>query len=170
MSYLIAIGDQGYRLFQFNLSNAPSAAGAPKTPTEKLADIRRLFVPAMTDLAQLLRVSRQAVYDWQNGKEIAADNLVRIDQLYGASQLLHDGGVRGSSRDLRRPIRRGKNFFELVKAGDSADEAAAALVAILRIEADQRAAMQKRFEGRKRPEDDVAVEGFGVPTFNEEES
>jgi transcriptional regulator with XRE-family HTH domain len=168
--YLVAVVDRGYCLFQFTLSNPPSAMLAPKTAAEKLARIRKLFVPAMTDLALLLRVSRQAVYDWLNGKEIAADNLGRIDQLYKASELLHVVGLRSSSRDLRRPIRRGKNFFELVKGGDSAEEAAAALVRILRIEAGQRAAMQKRFEGRKRPDSHATFEDFGVPTFNEEES
>jgi hypothetical protein len=168
--YLVAIGDRSYYLFQFTLSNPPSAMLAPKTTAEKLAHIRKLFVPAMTDLALLLRVTRQAVYGWLNGKEITDENLARIDQLYKASELLHVVGLRSSSRDLRRPIRRGKNFFDLVKGGDSAEEAAASLVSILRTEADQRAAMQKRFKDRKRPESHAAFEDFGVPAFNEEES
>lgn len=168
--YLVAVGDRGYCLFQITLSNPPIAMVAPKSAAEKLAHIRKLFVPAMTDLAVLFRVSRQAVYDWLNGKEIAVDNLARIDQLYKASELLYFGGIRSSSRDLRRPIRGGKNFFELVKGGDSAIEAAAALVRILRTEADQRAAVRKRFEGRKRPASHVTFEDFGMPSFNEEES
>jgi predicted transcriptional regulator len=123
----------------------------------------------MTDLAALLRVSRQAVYDWQEGKEIATENMQRVEGLAKAADVLAVEGLRGASSALRRPIKSGKTFFQLVKAGASAEDAARSLVRMLRVEAGQREALQRRLAGRRRRSSREVFADFGVPTLNEEE-
>jgi hypothetical protein len=167
--YFTTRGDRGYWSAPFEWLHRFAEAIIGTTVTEKLARIREVLVPTMTDLAALLRVSRQAVYDWQVGKEITAENLHRVEGLAKAADVLAVEGLRGTSSALRRPVKGGKTFFQLVKQGASAEDAARSLVRMLRVEADQREAVQKRLVGRKRRPSREIFEDFGVPTLNEEE-
>jgi len=167
--YFTTRGDRGYWSAPFEWLHRFAEAIIGTTVTEKLARIREVLVPTMTDLAALLRVSRQAVYDWQVGKEITAENLHRVERLAKAADVLAVEGLRGTSSALRRPVKGGKTFFQLVKQGASAEDAARSLVRMLRVEADQREAVQKRLVGRKRRPSREIFEDFGVPTLNEEE-
>lgn len=167
--YFTIRGDRGYWIAPFEWSHRFAEAISGATVTEKLTRIREVLGPTMTDLATLLRVSRQAVYDWQEGKQITAENIQRIEGLAKAADVLAVEGLRGASSALRRPIKSGKTFFQLVKAGASAEDAARSLVRMLRVEAGQREALQKRLAGRKRRPSREVFEDFGVPTLNEEE-
>lgn len=167
--YFTARGDRGYRITLYERSRRFAEAIIGATVTEKITRIREILGPTMTDLAALLGVSRQAVYDWQDGKKISAENLERVEELAKAANVLAVGGLRGTSSALRRPIRGGKTFFQLVKQGASSEDAARALVRILRVEADQRESLQKRLGGRKRHPSREVFEDFGVPLLNEEE-
>jgi hypothetical protein len=167
--YFTTRGDRGYRITMYEWSRAIAEAIIGATVTDKIRRIRGVLGPTMTDLAALLRVSRQAVYDWQDGKEITAENLERVEGLAKAADVLAVEGVRGTSSALRRPIRGGKTFFQLVKQGVSAEDAARALVHMLRVEADQREALQKRLAGRKRRPSREVFEDFGVPLLDEKE-
>jgi transcriptional regulator with XRE-family HTH domain len=97
-----------------------------RTPVENLEHIRSILNPTVTDMAELLRVSRQAIYDWQAGKPIATENALRLADLAQAADVFAVEGLRGSAEVLRRPIRNRKNFFALVGEGGSAENAAAA--------------------------------------------
>lgn len=167
--YLVTRGDRGYRLTLYEWSQGVAEAILGATVTEKIMRIREVLVPTMTDLAVLLHVSRQAVYDWLDGKEITAENLERVEGLVKAADVLAVEGLRGTSSALRRPIRGGKTFFQLVQQGASPEDAARALVRMLRVEAEQRQALQKRFASRQRRPSREVFEDFGIPILNEEE-
>jgi predicted transcriptional regulator len=137
-----------------------------RTPVENLEHIRSILNPTVTDMAELLRVSRQAIYDWQAGKPIATENALRLADLAQAADVFAVEGLRGSAEVLRRPIRNRKNFFALVEEGGSAENAARTLVEIVRTEARQRQALQKRLAGRKRPTRE-AFEEVGAPMLDE---
>jgi predicted transcriptional regulator len=137
-----------------------------RTPVENLEHIRSILNPTVTDMAELLRVSRQAIYDWQAGKPIATENALRLADLAQAADVFAVEGLRGSAEVLRRPIRNRKNFFALVEEGGSAENAARTLVEIVRTEARQRQALQKRLAGRKRPTR-KAFEEVGTPMLDE---
>jgi predicted transcriptional regulator len=124
--------------------------------------------PTVTDLARVLQVSRQAIYDWQAGKPVAAENAARLSELAKAADLFAVEGLRGTSQAMRRPIKNGKNFFELVKEGNPADNAARGLIEIVRSEFGQREALRKRLAGRKRPSREVFGE-MGAPMLDEKE-
>jgi predicted transcriptional regulator len=138
------------------------------TAVENIDRIRAVLIPTITDLAAILSVSRQAIYDWQAGNPISPENLARLEGLAKAADLLSLEGLRGTSQALRRPIREGKTFFDLVKAGASAEHVARGLIEIIHTENDQREALKRRLAGRKRPSRE-AFEEIGLPMLSEED-
>jgi transcriptional regulator with XRE-family HTH domain len=116
-------------------------------------------------LAQALGVSRQAVYDWQNGKAIGAFNVARLADLAKAADVFAREGLTSPSQLLRRPIKGGKSFFELVREGGSAENAIRDLVSRVRRELLQRQVLAARLENRKRPE--IPWEDYGSPVLDE---
>jgi predicted transcriptional regulator len=50
--------------------------------------------PNVTDLAKALRVSRQAIYDWQAGRPMAADNIERLRDIARAADLFDEKGSK----------------------------------------------------------------------------
>jgi hypothetical protein len=166
--YVLSRGDRGYPFAGYEWSRRIAEAIVGATVVENISRIRAVLIPTVTDLAGLLGVSRQAIYDWQAGEPIAPENSARLEQLAKAADLLAIEGVRGTSQALRRPIRNGKTFFDLVKEGGPAESAARGLIQIIRTENNQREALRKRLAGRKRPSREAFGE-IGAPMLDEEE-
>jgi hypothetical protein len=158
----------GYPFVGYEWIGRVASAVAGPTIIENISRIRTVLNPTVTDLAGILQVSRQAIYDWQAGKPIAEENAVRVAELVKAADLFAVEGLRGTSQAMRRPIKDGKNFFELIKDGSPADTAAQGLIEIVRAEFRQREALHKPLAGRKRPSRDVFGD-IGAPMLNEKE-
>lgn len=157
-------GPKGYA----PLYHAPAPVGdamLDRSPAEDLARIRAVLKPAITDLASALGVSRQAVYDWQSGRPIAAENATRLADLARAADVLAAEGLTATTQILRRPVSSGKNLFAIVREGGSAEGAATKLCAILRREAQQREALNARLANRKRPT--TSIDDYGIPALSE---
>lgn len=159
-------GNKGYPFAFYDSSKLVADAIAGRTPVENLEHIRAVLSPTVTDMAELLRVSRQAIYDWQAGKPVAPENALRLWDLAQAADIFAVEGLRGTSQSLHRPIRNGKNFFELVGEGGSAESAARTLAEIVRSESRQRQALRNRLAGRKRPTRE-AFDEIGAPMLDE---
>jgi hypothetical protein len=166
--YVQSRGNMGYPFVGYEWPGRVASAVAGPTIIENISRIRAVLNPTVTDLAGILQVSRQAIYDWQAGKPIAEENAARLADLVKAADLFVVEGLRGTSQAMRRPIKDGKNFFELVKDGSPADTAARGLIEIVRSEFRQREALRKRLAGRKRPSRDVFGD-IGAPMLNEKE-
>ena len=166
--YVQRRGNMGYPLVGYEWSGRVSDAIVRPTAVENIERIRTVLQPKVTDLAGLLQVSRQAIYDWQAGKPIAAGNEARISELAQAADLFAVEGLRATSETLRRPIQGGKNFFQMVEEGTAADTAARRLIEIVRGELLQREALRKRLAGRKRPSREAFRE-MGTPMLDEKE-
>lgn len=136
-----------------------------RTLADDLQHIRAVLKPAVTDLALAFGVSRQAIYDWQAGKPVAAHNAARIEDLARAADVFAAEGLTGSAQLLRRPIISGKPLFHIVRDGGSAEIAAKMLVAFVGRELRQRQSLAGRLEGRKRPS--VPSEDLGAPMLDE---
>jgi len=136
-----------------------------RTPMEDLSLIRKVLRPAVTDLAFTMGVSRQAVYDWQNGKQIAVENAARLADLARAADVIEEEGLTASPQLLRRPIVAGKTLFELVREGGSAEDAAKNLADRVRREMEQRQMLAVRLVNRKRR---GSLEGYGAPALDEQ--
>jgi transcriptional regulator with XRE-family HTH domain len=164
--YYIARGVKGYRLASYEPSLTPEgASGSVATPSENLTRIRTILKPTVTDLANLLGVSRQSIYDWQNGQPISAEHAEKLIELARAADVFAAEGLATNSQILRRSIKSGKNFFDLVRDGESAEGAARSLIQLTRKELAQRKALDARLAHRKRPE--VSVQEFGLPMLDE---
>jgi len=164
--YVKVRGNRGYPFAFYDSASGVADAIAGRSPLENLEHIRSILSPTVTDMAELLRVSRQAIYDWQAGRPIAAENALRLADLAQAADVFAVEGLRGTSEALRRPIRNGKSFFALVGEGGLAENAARTLVEIVRTETRQRQALEKRLAGRKRPAREV-FEEVGAPMLDE---
>lgn len=166
--YVRSRGNMGYPLAGYEWSGGTVGAIVGPTVVENISRIRTVLNPTVTDLAAILKVSRQAIYDWQAGRSISAENAARLSELARAADLFAVEGVRGTSQALRRPIKNGKNFFNLIEEGTPADSAARSLIEIVRSEFRQREALRNRLAGRKRPPREV-FEEIGAPMLDEKE-
>jgi hypothetical protein len=167
-AYVQSRGNMGYPFVGYEWSGRAASAVVGPTIIENISRIRAVLSPTITDLAGILQVSRQAIYDWQAGKPIAEENAARLAELVKAADLFAVEGLRGTSRAMRRPIKDGKNFFDLIKDGSPADAAARGLIEIVRNEFRQREALRKRLAERKRPSRDVFGD-IGAPMLHEKE-
>jgi transcriptional regulator with XRE-family HTH domain len=163
--YYARRGLMGYAFALYEPVPNLDASPAIRTPMDDLSHTRAVLMPAITDLAQALGVSRQAVYDWQNGKSIGSVNAARLADLAKAADVFATEGLTSPSQLLRRPIKGGKTFFDLVREGGSAENAVRELVARVRRELIQRQVLAARLANRKRPA--VPWEDYGSPILNE---
>ena len=166
--YVRTRGNMGYPFAGYEYSGRVEETIAAPTVAENISRIRTVLSPTVTDLASILKVSRQAIYDWQAGKSISAENAEKLSKLARAADLFAIEGLRGTSQALRRPIKNGKNFFNLIEEGAPADTAARSLIEIIRSEFRQREALRNRLAGRKRPSRE-AFGDMGAPMLDEKE-
>jgi transcriptional regulator with XRE-family HTH domain len=165
--YLKTKGDKGYQSPWFDLGReAHSLPEVKATPTENLAHIRSVLRPSVTDLARALGVSRQAIYDWQAGRPIAVDNVARIEEISRAANLFAREGLQATAHMMRRPIRSGQNFFEIVRNGGSAEAAAGLLIGIVRRELKEREKLESRLADRPEPNQED-YRDLGAPMLDE---
>jgi DNA-binding transcriptional regulator YiaG len=167
LDYLKNRGSMGYALMNYEPAQTSCATADVRTPVDDLNQIRKIFHPAVTDLANALGVSRQAIYDWQAGKPIAAENASRLSDLARAADIFALEGLTSTAQLLRRPISSGKNFYTIVRDGGSAESAARSLIEIVRRETQQHQKLAARLAGRPLPSRD-AYEDIGIPVFEED--
>lgn len=166
--YVAARDERGYRLQDFGYpasTPSDSAKLRVRNSTENLARIRAVFKPTVTELASLLGVSRQAIYNWQAGQPIAEQNDSRLEQLARAADLLSEEGLAANPSVMRRKLAGGSTLFESVRAGHAADAAALSLIAMVKRELAQRQLVAERLANRARKPVDAG--DIGAPRFDE---
>jgi transcriptional regulator with XRE-family HTH domain len=161
--YYRAKGDKGYAFARYDSPEKQNVT--ERTPTEDIARVREVLKLTVTELATVVGVSRQAVYDWLSGKPVAADNADKLSSLGRAADAVA-AEVPNPVFALRRKLAGGKTFIEFVKDGGDAEHAALTLVSMLRRESEQRDRLQARLAARKDRKVGSAV--MGVPMHNEE--
>jgi transcriptional regulator with XRE-family HTH domain len=119
-----------------------------RTPAEDVARIREVLSPGISNLAGMLGVSRQTVYNWLNGEQPASEHSAKLQDMAQAADLLAEFGTPISGALLKRKVIRGKTLFEVISEGGSAHDSAQILVQILRREQEQRKHMAARLAGR----------------------
>jgi transcriptional regulator with XRE-family HTH domain len=119
-----------------------------RSPVEDLQRIREILQPAVSDLARCLKVSRQAIYNWQNGEQSSVNHAAKLNDLALAADMFAESGKPVSGYILKRKIVNEKNLFEVVQDGGSAIGAARLLLHIIGREASQRELLSARFAGR----------------------
>lgn len=163
--YYKARGAKGYALVVCE-PDTSEASASRSSPAENLTLIRTVLRASVADLAKALGVSRQAVYDWQAGRPIAAENATRIEDIARAAEIFAREGLLTTPQIMRRTISGGKNFFEILRDGGSAESSARTLIEIVRRELNQRQKLQSRLAKRPRPALDEFADA-GIPMLDE---
>lgn len=166
IDYFKTRGSKGYRLVAWDLDHQAPVTPRLASPADDLDHIRKVLRPSVTDLAKSLGVSRQAIYDWQAGRQIAAENVARLQDLARAADLFAQEGLEATAHVVRRPITNGKNLFDIIRDGGSAEAAARTLVNIVRRELQQRERLKERLTNRARPTRDD-FQDVGAPMLDE---
>ncbi len=128
-----------------------------RTAVECLTHIRAVMSPPISELANALGLSRQTIYNWQNGEQPKPDHLKVLTDLADAADIFTDANIPITSTLLKRKISAGKDFLALVQHGGSASDAARLLVKRLCTEQKQKELLALRFSSRKntRPTEDA---------------
>jgi hypothetical protein len=163
--YYKARGGKGYAQVGY-APDTGEAFASRSSPAESLTFVRTVLRPSVADLSKALGVSRQAVYDWQAGRPIAAENAARIEDVARAAEIFAREGLQATPQMMRRTISEGKNFFEILRDGGSAESSARILIDIVRRELNQRQNLQARLAKRPRPARDEFEEA-GTPMLDE---
>lgn len=119
-----------------------------RTPTEDIAQIRKVLSPAMSDLAKSLNVSRQTIYNWMKGEQPNPEHTARLKDLAFAADMFTEARILVNGTLLKRKVFQGKTLFEIVGAGGSARDTAQLLLQIVRHETNQRERLAARLAGR----------------------
>jgi transcriptional regulator with XRE-family HTH domain len=161
--YLQQRHDRGYGIAGIHAAAEVPVAG--RTPAQDLARIREIFKPAVSELATLFGVSRQAIYKWSNGERPKPRFAARLEKLAQAADVIAAENLADPRQALRRKISDGKTVLELVIAGRPARDTAQKLALILRREAAERKLLDDKLAARKlKP---PAVDDLGSPMLDE---
>lgn len=163
--YYKARGGKGYALVVCE-PHTGQALASRSSPAENLTFVRTVLRPSVADLAKALGVSRQAIYDWQAGRAIAPENAARIEDVARAAEIFAREGLQATPQMMRRTISGGKNFFEIMRDGGSAESSARTLIEIVRRELNQRQNLQARLAKRPSPAPDEFRDA-GTPMLDE---
>jgi DNA-binding XRE family transcriptional regulator len=166
IDYFKARGSKGYALVTCDLDREAPPTLRVASPADDLDHIRRVLQPSVTDLAKALGVSRQAIYDWQAGRPIAAENVARLHDIARAADLFAREGIEPTAHIMRRPIVNGENLFDIIRNGGSAEAAARTLIDIVRRELKQRERLKARLANRVRPTRED-FQDVGAPMLDE---
>lgn len=120
------------RVPNFDVQTAGTDAVRPdiRSAAEHLANIRRVFNPAMADLATVFGVSRQAIYKWIGSESTPEDDRMgRIHALSLAADAFRKAGVARASSLLKMKAFEGRSLLDLVADGQLSPEHTQVLIA-----------------------------------------
>ncbi|MBU2827097.1 helix-turn-helix domain-containing protein [Acidithiobacillus ferriphilus] len=101
-----------------------------RTAQQHLANIRQVLNPAITDLAIVFDVSRQAIYKWLSGDSTPEpDKLARIVELSDVADAFRDAGVSRAAALLKMKAFDGRSLLDLIAAGEGCSQHVQTLVA-----------------------------------------
>jgi len=115
-----------------NVRNIQERAGRVdvRSPVEHLENIRAVLKPAISDLASVFDISRQAIYKWlSNSSKPEPDKLARIEALSQIADAFKEAGVTRAGSLLKMKSFDGRSLFDIVKDGDDWHKPVSALIA-----------------------------------------
>lgn len=101
-----------------------------RTPLEHLENIRTVLNPAVSDLASVFDVSRQAIYKWlSNDSKPEPEKLARVQALSQIADAFKDAAVVRAGSLLKMKTFGDRSLMDIVKAGADWHEAVGILIA-----------------------------------------
>ncbi len=139
------------------LSQALEEAAPPEASVkEKLEYIETTFDLRVVRVAELLGVSRQAVYDWKGGKSLSEENHRRLDALYRAARRFKEAGLKSDYTTKHRLIGGELEFIQAL--GQDPLDAVEKLIEVAERGKRQREWLEKRLKTRPEPQGSIADE------------
>lgn len=120
--------------------------------------LKSVFGLSISKQAQILGVSRQAVYNWRNGEEPAGKNLEALMDLNSAAELFETEGVQVTGLLMKRPFSQGKSLLDLMEAQTPIYQPAQKLVNQIKREAEEKSRLTQRFGNRQLPKIDYGLD------------
>lgn len=120
----------GFELAKNSGSYQAVAKPDVRSITEHIENIRSVLNPSVSDLANLLDVSRQAVYKWLTGE--SSPEAEKKDQIVALSKVADEFSVANISRAgsmLKMKAFNGKSLLDILKSGEDCGEYVVALIA-----------------------------------------
>jgi hypothetical protein len=100
-----------------------------RSPIEHLENIRAVLKPAISDLASVFDISRQAVYKWLSSSSTPEpDKLARIEVLSQIADTFKGAEVARAGSLLKMKSFEGRSLLDIVKAGGDWHEAVSVLI------------------------------------------
>jgi transcriptional regulator with XRE-family HTH domain len=108
---------------------------------ERLEYIESAFNLRVVRLAELLGVSRQAIYDWKQGKSLSEENHRRLEAVYKAARRFKEAGLKPDYTTMHRLIGGELEFIQAL--GQDPEEAVEKLIIVTERGRKQRARLEK---------------------------
>jgi transcriptional regulator with XRE-family HTH domain len=124
----------GYAVLPAASSTQAEPAGLPvelRDPVGAMHEIRRLSGLTWEECAEVFCVSRQAVHDWANGKQLKPANLNKVQAVLAAFRGLPAGNPTLVRASLLSTLPSGSRPIDLLSHGDDPDYAISILADLL---------------------------------------
>lgn len=116
---------------------------------EKLEYIEATFDLRVVRLAELLGVSRQAIYAWKAGKSLSDENHRKLEALYEAARRFREAGLKPDYTTKHRLIGGGLEFIQAL--GQDPVSAVEKLIQVTERGKVARQWLERHLGGRRRP-------------------
>ncbi len=131
---------------------------------QQLNLLRSALPVSVTTLADIFGVSRQTIYDWQNGATAAQLYQEKLRDLMRGTNALAESGIAISGHMLKRPISNGRSLLDAWRSGVAGMEAVSELAKLVLREREQQQTLSDRLKGRLTQTDPA---DFGSPSYSE---
>jgi transcriptional regulator with XRE-family HTH domain len=145
LRYDVDVASAGY----YRPLNDEQKAIDPQNPASDISRILQILKPSMSGLAKYLGVSRTALYDWLNGRQISAPNAAKLQNFTKAADVIAAANVQMSPIVRNRKLPSGFTLLDSIASGMDGEQAALALVDMLQEEANRRSQLTARFKNRR---------------------
>ena len=88
-------------------------ASQQNATNDDISRILNILKPSVSGLAKYLRVSRTAIYDWMNGKQISAINAAKLENFTKAADVIAAANLQMSPVVRGRKLPNGLILFEI---------------------------------------------------------
>ncbi|MCU7885461.1 MAG: hypothetical protein KZQ82_14815 [Candidatus Thiodiazotropha sp. (ex Lucinoma annulata)] len=136
------------------------------TPSEHLARIREIFSFNISELADVLGISRPTAYKWLEGQEPSKqESIIEIRKLSEITDRLDELNNKSLSKLIRRPIFGSQSFLDKLKAKEDITEALNNLEKLSLKETTAR--REKKSSGRNRKSFSETAKRYSTTGYNQ---
>lgn len=122
---------------------------------EQLEFIEGAFGLRVSRVAELFGVTRQAIYDWKQGKSLSDENQLKLNALHKAAQRFKEAGLKLDYATKHRTIGGELEFMQALEGGHDPVQVVAKLIVVLERGRKQRERLEKLLKDRPEPKGSI---------------